>query len=173
LRTRFQPQQLLELRKMLISPMPSPAGSNREQLYILRGGARRGLTGGAYDETPNDRDPVAEIVQWVSANLSPEDQTRLMEQLAETPARAMDDDGAARPAFDPTQTRTTAPGQALAQSRAMDSMIARSLEKRFPGIGKIDVAPTEHAARKAVATDSARLRSLGERFPGFDRIGFA
>ena len=33
----------------LISPMPSPSGKNREQLYILRGGARRAHPAGAYD----------------------------------------------------------------------------------------------------------------------------
>ena len=154
---------------MLISPMPSPKGSNREQLYILRGGARRAKPAGAYDEAPGERDPVMAIAQWVSENLSQEDQSRLLERLAMKPAQD-DEDGGASPSLDPYDTRRRAPGQA----KAMDAMVARVLAKQFPGIEKIDVQPMETGPRRpAVEQDAARLKSLAERFPGFGRIGFA
>ena len=128
---------------MLISPMPSPKGSNREQLYILRGGARRAKPAGAYDEAPGERDPVMAIAQWVSENLSQEDQSRLLERLAMKPAQD-DEDGGASPSLDPYDTRRRAPGQSTAGPR-----------------------------KPAIASDSSHLKSLAERFPGIDRIGFA
>ena len=163
--------------------MPSPRGTNREQLYILKG-ERRSNPRGAYDvkggfrrgayDGDDDIDPVSEICRWVNEHLSPEDQSRLMEALAAKPFRAMDDDdGAAHPSLDPTQTKRIAPGQAKAKA-AMDAIVADVLAKQFPGIEKIDVQPMQTSPRKSVvATDSARLKSLGERYPGFDRIGFA
>ena len=168
----------------LISPMPSPSGKNREQLYILRGGARRAHPAGAYDarnglrgmafDDANSDAAVEELLAWIRAHLDDEAQGRLIEQLATKPARAtreraMDDD----PSLDPMQTKRIAPGQAKAKA-ALDSIVADVLAKQFPGIEKIDVQPMQTSPRKSVvATDSARLKSLGERYPGFNRIGFA
>ena len=162
----------------LISPMPSPSGKNHEQLYILRGGARRtrragaydsrrGLRGMAFDAAASDA-AVEELLAWIRAHLDDEAQGRLIEQLATKPARAMDDE----PSLDPTETKRIAPGQAKAKA-AMDAIVAEVLAKQFPGIEKIEVHPMETSPRKSVATDSARLKSLGERYPGFSRIGFA
>jgi hypothetical protein len=163
----------------LISAMPSPTNTNWERLFILRGSranplgaydSRRSLRGMAFDDAAPDA--VEELLRWIRINLDDEAQGRLIEQLATKPANAMDDeDGAARPSLDPTQTKRTAPGQA----KAMDAMVARVLAKQFPGIEKIDVHPMETAGRRkpAIASDSAHLKSLAERFPGIDRIGFA
>ena len=67
---------------MLISPMPSPSGTNRERLFVLRG-AKSNRRGGAYDTvgpTPTNRgamcaepDPVKQIAEWAKENLSADD----------------------------------------------------------------------------------------------------
>jgi hypothetical protein len=93
----------------LITPLPSPRGTNRERLYIIKGGARRSGQEAAYDERGgllrsgnyDDVDPVQQIADWVTANLDDEAQARLIERLAARPAPAQDDE----PSLDPYATR--------------------------------------------------------------------
>jgi hypothetical protein len=155
-----------------ITSMPSPRGTNREQLYILKGGARRSGMKGAYDERgglrrgayDDDVDPIQQIYAWAIENLDDADLIRLLDMIGGKSLQpAQDDDtDAAVPSLDPMQTLRRAPGQS--REKAMDAMIARALRKQF---GKsVDVPRPD-----SVATDERRLQSLAERFPGFERIG--
>jgi hypothetical protein len=67
----------------MIRPMPSPNGTNHEQLYILRG---RANPSGAYDAAPplaraHDDETVREMAEWCKKNLRPEQIMALAEQL--------------------------------------------------------------------------------------------
>jgi hypothetical protein len=122
---------------MLIKPMPSPGGTNREKLFILQGGKgalnRRGM---AFDAAmgASNADSVAQIVSWAKENLSFEDIRRLAQALGvhaqqSEPLPAADDD----PSIDPMQTRGKAPGARV----GMDSAAMKSLFQRFPDLARI------------------------------------
>ena len=119
---------------MLIRPMPSPRATNHEKLYILQGGRRSNPRGGAYDSVGGSpEDSVGQIFAWVTENLDDAAQTRLIEMLANKPARPAEDEDEP-PVVDPMQTRGKAPGQRL----SMDSEHMRSLDKRF-GLARIGI----------------------------------
>jgi hypothetical protein len=119
---------------MIIKPMPSPSGTNREKLF-------RGMAYDAVGPTPTNRgamgtepDPVTAIVDWCRENLPAVDVTRLCQALGSMnsePPPAADD----QPSVDPMQTRGRAPGARV----SMDSAHMRSLDKRF-GLGRIGIA---------------------------------
>jgi hypothetical protein len=126
---------------MIIKPMPSPQGTNREKLFILQGG--RGVLNprGAYDSrrslaydtlgaSPND--PVKQIAEWAKENLSADDLSRLIGALgreAQQNMPAADDE----PTIDPMQTRGRAPGARV----GMDAAATKGLFERFPEIARI------------------------------------
>jgi hypothetical protein len=130
---------------MLISPMPSPSGTNREKLFILSGrgavnprGAYDGRRGLAYDtlgaSPASPQDSVAQIVSWAKENLNFDDIRRLAQALGvhaqqSEPVPAADDD----PTADPMQTRGKAPGARV----SMDAASTKGLFQRFPDLARI------------------------------------
>jgi hypothetical protein len=123
--------------KMLIKPMPSPSGTNREKIFILQGGKgvlnRRGM---AFDAAigASQNDNVAQIVSWAKENLSFDDIRRLAQALGvhaqqSEPVPAADDG----PVVDPMQTRGRAPGARV----GMDAASMAPLFQRFPDLARI------------------------------------
>jgi hypothetical protein len=143
----------------MIRPLPSPNGTNREQLYILRGGMgglnprgmaydtrgptptnRRGL---AYDSAKGaaEHDPVEQIVAWAKENLMPQNLHDLSVALLAAAygagypapgemAAAADDE----PTIDPMQTRGKSPGARVGMDAAAST---QGLFRRFPEIARI------------------------------------
>jgi hypothetical protein len=126
----------------MLKPMPSPNGTNREQLYILRGGrggpnprgaydGRRGLAYDTLGASPNDN--VAQIINWAKENMSSDEIRRLAQALGvyaqQNEAIPAADDA---PSVDPMQTRGRAPGARV----GMDAAAMKSLNERF-GLDRI------------------------------------
>jgi hypothetical protein len=164
---------------MLIRPMPSPNGTNREKLYVLQGGrgalnrrenygmafdARRGMAYDTLGAKPSD-DNVNQLCSWIEENLSDEDRQRLIETLANRPAPAQDDD----PVVDPMQTRGKAPGERLSMDAAAAKSLFGSVLKQ--AFAKPITPVAKYRAKEVrLAADAARVKSLGERVPGFGAI---
>ena len=169
---------------MIIKPMPSPAGSNKEKLFILQGGKgalnRRGMAYDSMGPTPTNRrglaydtaepDTVEQIVAWAKENLTPKALHDLSQALLAAAYRAgypspgemagvADDE----PSVDPMRTKGRAPGARLGS----DSPAARSLLRRLPEIAKIINGRTPSTA----AADSAALQETYSRFPELSRLG--
>jgi hypothetical protein len=160
----------------MISPMPSPRGTNREQLYILRGGARRSSPKGAYDAKGGPRlaydevDSVKQLHAWIVENLDDAAQARLVQALADTRRGAQDEEAA--PSLNPNATRhgVNATQQRKAALTAQDARFGAVLKKAFarPGSAAFDARQ-----RRKLAADSAIIKSLAERYPGFGKIDVA
>jgi hypothetical protein len=123
---------------MLIKPMPSPSGTNFERIYILQGSRRRSSPKGAYDSARrayDGGDPVSQLVSWIEENLDDDARSRLIETLANRPARPAEDEDSP-PSVDPTQTRRRAPGARV----GMDAASTKGLFERFPDLARIGIA---------------------------------
>src|ERR1700733_2682486 len=140
---------------MIIRPMPSPAGSNKEKLFILQGGKgalnRRGLAYDSMGPTPTNRrglaydtaepDTVEQIVAWAKENLSPKALHDLSIALLAAAYRAgypspggmADAEDDEPTVVDPMQTKGRAPGARL----GADSAGTEGLYQRFPDLRRI------------------------------------
>jgi hypothetical protein len=168
---------------MLIKPMPSPSGSNREKLYILQGGKgalnRRGLAYDSSGPTPTNRrglacdtaepDTVDQIVAWAKENLTPKALHDLSVALLAASYRAgfptpgsLADAEDEEPIVDPMQTRGKAPGAHVGMDGAAMGLLAR-----FPDLARL--GPVEPARRRVPSVSAAAAKSLNDRF-GLDRI---
>jgi hypothetical protein len=164
---------------MLIRPMPSPKGTNKERLFVLQGGmgalnrrsaydSRRGLAYDTLGASPNDN--IEQIIGWSKQNLTAKQMHDLSVALEAAAGRAgypspgeiaaAADDG---PSVDPMQTKGRAPGARL----GADSAATRDLFRRFPEIAKIINGRTPSTA----AADSAALQETYSRFPELSRLG--
>ncbi|CAJ0869611.1 hypothetical protein AMST5_02153 [freshwater sediment metagenome] len=129
----------------MIRPMPSPNGTNHEQLYILRG---RANPAGAYDAAPDNLarahadEEVLQLAEWCRKNLRPEQIIALTEQL---------------------QTELSGrPEKYPDERQAQDSIrgLARSI-----GIDNVGVQPQPRRV------SSQSMQGFYDRFPEAARIG--
>ena len=131
---------------MLIRPLPSPKGTNKERLYILQGGMGVLNPRGAYDSRRGlafdtaEPDTVDQIVGWSKENLTPKALHDLSIALLAAAYRAGypspgEMAGAAddEPSVDPMQTRGKSPGARL----GADSSGTEGLYQRFPDLRRI------------------------------------
>jgi hypothetical protein len=162
---------------MLIKPMPSPSGTNREKLFILQGGRGALNPRGAYDSrrrlaydtlgaSPNDNDDnVAQIVAWAKENLTPKALHDLSIALLAAAYRA----GYPSPGemADAEDDEPTVAGKSPAARLGADSGALAATLARYPDLSRL--GPVEPARRRVPSVDWAAAKSLNERF-GLDRI---
>jgi hypothetical protein len=178
----------LEIEIMLISPMPSPSGTNREKLFILQGG-RGGLNPrGAYDSrrrlaydtlgaSPNDPDPVKQIAEWAKENLSADDLSRLIGALgreAQQNMPAADDDPDS--SIDPIKKWLAGKlqPQDMSTLQKMISKLGSAGAQAADDEPVVDPLQTRGKAPGArVGMDAAATKGLFARFPELARIGRA
>jgi hypothetical protein len=128
----------------MITPMPSPNNTNREQLYILRGekgavnprGAYDGRRGLAYDTlgaSPNDN--IDQIVAWAKENLMPQNLHDLSQKLLAAAYRA----GYPTPGSmaDAEDDEPTVAGKSPAARLGADSASLKGVFARFPDLARI------------------------------------
>jgi hypothetical protein len=119
---------------MIIKPMPSPGGTNREKLFILQGGkgvlnrrsaydSRRGLAYDTLGASPNDN--IEQIVAWAKENLTPKALHDLSIALQAAALRAGYPSSGEMAAADDGPARV-----------GMDAAAAKSLDERF-GLNRI------------------------------------
>jgi hypothetical protein len=159
---------------MLIAPMPSPAGSNKEKLFILQGGKGALNPRGAYDSrqrlaydtlgpTPNDN--VEQILGWAKENLSPKALHDLSVGLLAASYRA----GYPTPGEMSTEgDEPTVAGKSPARL-GEDAASTRDLFRRFPEIARI--INSKGATPSSVSDDSGALAATFTRFPDLARLG--
>lgn len=172
----------------MITPLPSPRGTNHERVFILKCGARRSPTA-AYDSKGrhpglayDDVDPVNELFGWITQNLDDAAQNRLIEMLASKPSRPAQDDEAA-PSLDPNSTRAGVnwslqrKRQLNAGGSAMDSKRRRQIaqDAHFGSVMKAAFARPGSATydareKRKIAADAATMKSLEARFPHVAKI---
>ena len=162
---------------MLIRPLPSPKGTNKERLFVLQGGMGVLNPRGAYDSRRGlafdtaEPDTVDQIVGWSKENLTPKALHDLSIALLAaayragypTPGEMADAEDDEPTVVDPMQTRGRSPAARLGS----DSAATRSLLRRFPEIAKIINGRTPSTA----AADSAALQETYSRFPELSRLG--
>src|ERR1700722_2597079 len=164
---------------MIIKPMPSPGGTNREKLFILQGGKgplnRRGMAYDSMGPTPTNRsglaydtaepDTVEQIVAWAKENLTPKALHDLSIALLAaayragypTPGEMADAEDNEPTVVDPMQTRGRSPAARLGS----DSAATRSLLRRFPEIARI--IHSKGTTPSTAAADSAALQETYSR----------
>ena len=152
----------------LITPLPSPTGSNRELLYVIKGGQRSSPTA-AYDSLRSsaydDIDTVDQICAWVGENLGVEDQNRLVQRLAAQPAPfAQDDNPAAKVARilvnSLSQDELNELGREVVKARdaVLDPYSTRAVPARERK-RQLNAGSAMDAKRRRIAQDAARWTS--------------
>jgi hypothetical protein len=132
---------------MPIRSMPSPRGTNREKLYILRGGRGASNPRMAYDSADGNHmgygaaeglptagggaETIGKLVAWVTDNMNPADMRMLIEALQNIEGQAMDEP----PTFPRSGVAQDGRSRATSPSRAS----AEGFAKRFPNAARIGV----------------------------------
>jgi hypothetical protein len=167
---------------MIIKPMPSPGGINREKLCILQGGKgplnRRGMAYDSMGPTPTNRsglaydtaepDTVEQIVAWAKENLTPKALHDLSIALLAAAYRA----GYPTPGemADAEDNEPTVAGKSPAARLGADSAATRDLFRRFPEIARI-IHPKGTTPSTRVTADSGALAATFTRYPDLARLG--
>jgi hypothetical protein len=162
---------------MLIKPMPSPNGTNREKLFILQGGmgvlnprgaydSRRGLAYDTLGASPNDN--IEQIVAWAKENLTPKALHDLSTALLAAAYRAGYPSPGEMAAADDDEP--TVAGKSPAARLGADSAATRDLFRRFPEIARI-IHPKGTTPSTRVTADSGALAATFTRYPDLARLG--
>src|ERR1700722_16054287 len=165
---------------MLIKPMPSPNGTNREKLFVLQGGKgalnRRGMAYDSMGPTPTNRRGLAydtaepdieQIVAWAKENLTPKALHDLSQRLLAAAYRAGYPSPGEMAAAD---DGPTVAGKSPAARLGADSAATRDLFRRFPEIARI-IHPKGTTPSTRVTADSGRLAAPFPRYPDLARLG--
>ncbi len=163
----------------IISPMPSPNGTNHEGLYILRGRknprlAFDGRRGRDQSEEPNGEagQNIKALIEWISQNMQPNDIAKLIVKLHKLahmngePDEAPDlcdlntDDPEAFPGM-PTPGGATTNGKRMSVGDAYRWGL---------GYGKAFAKALAKKEKKAAKKVAADAKSFAERFPAAARI---
>jgi hypothetical protein len=159
---------------MIIKPMPSPGGTNREKLFILQGGKgplnRRGMAYDSMGPTPTNRrglaydtaepDTIEQIVAWAKENLTPK-------ALHDASIALL---AAAYRAGYPTPGEMADAAAAEPARLGADSAATRDLFRRFPEIAII-IHPKATTPSTRVTADSGALAATFTRYPDLARLG--
>jgi hypothetical protein len=164
---------------MIIKPMPSPGGTNREKLFVLQGGKgalnRRGMAYDSMGPTPTNRrglaydtaepDTIEQIVAWAKENLTPKAlhdlSTALLAYRAGYPSP-----GEMAAADDEPKVAGKSPAARL----GADSAATRDLFRRFPEIARI-IHPKGTTPSTRVTADPGALAATFTRYPDLARLG--
>src|SRR3984885_10856882 len=159
---------------MLIKPMPSPGGTNREKLFILQGGKgplnRRGMAYDSMGPTPTNRrglaydtaepDTIEQIVAWAKENLTPK-------ALHDASIALL---AAAYRAVYPTPEEMADAAAAEPARLGADSAATRDLFRRFPEIARI-IHPKGTTPSTRRTARSGALAATFTRYPDLARLG--
>src|ERR1700733_10495804 len=152
---------------MLIKPMPSPNGTNREKLFVLQGGKgalnSRGMAYDSMGPTPTNRRGLAydtaepdieQIVAWAKENLTPKALHDLSQRLLAAAYRAGYPSPGEMAAADDDEP--TVAGKSPAARLGADSAATRDLFRRFPETARL-IHPKGTSPSTHVTADSGAL----------------